>query len=137
MYMLNTHSDSSLYCQLTRVDFDNSIFASLSSLNTFKLQPILNCPPYWWSPEVFSHICLHAGNPPLASCANAHSIQNLNTYPQLSFRVIFFIPSDLVHPCRFTTWSFDPPLGCQRSSGCPPHAQCYCSVQKLRFCGPL
>src|SRR6218665_4184861 len=45
------------------------------------------------------------GNPPLASCAKAYSIQNLFTCPQLSGPVSSFIPSYPVHLGLFTPWS--------------------------------
>ena len=123
----NTHVHA-LIC--TRVDFGNSIYAGLSSLNFSKLQSILNASThsYRWSPEVSSHICLHSGSSPLASCAPAHSVQNSNTYVPLSARGSSFIPSDLMYLGLYTPRSLRSLLGCQRPSRCPSHAWCNCSI---------
>src|SRR5678815_3785744 len=91
-------------------------------------------PKYVYPPEVFSHIFLHSGNSPLASCAPAHSVQNSHTYVQLSARGSSFKPSGLMHVGFYTPWSLCSPLGRQRPPGCPSHARCNCSIQKLCLC---
>ena len=60
-----------------------------------------------------------------------------NTYAQVSCQVNAFISSDLTHLRLFTVWSLHSHFGWQRPSGWSPHAQCYCSTQKLRLCGLL
>lgn len=70
---------------------------------------------YWWSLEVPSLICLHAGNRPLASYCITHSIQSPIIYSQLFGRVRSFMPRDPVHPGIFTPRLIHPPLGCRRS----------------------
>lgn len=87
-------------------------------------------------PKFFSLICLHARNPPLASSAKEHSIQNPNTYPKLSGRVSSVIPSDHVHHVSSVSGRSTFLFSCQRPSGCSSHVQCYCLIQKLHFCGP-
>ena len=78
---------------------------------------------------------LDSGNSPLAFCAKAHSVQNANTYVQVSGRDSSFISLDLMHLSLFTPWSLSSPIGCQRPSGCSPKAQCYSSISRLRVCG--
>src|SRR5678815_5274079 len=138
-HSLSPHAVNTLVHALicTRVDFGNSIFAGLSSLNLSKLQSILNASarlicglPKYSHISTFIRETLHWLPVP-------HSIQNSHTYAQLSARGSSFIPPGLMHIGFYTPWSLCSALCRQRPSGCPSHAWCNCSIQKLCLCRPL
>ena len=122
----------------TRFDFGNSIFAGLFSLNILKLQSILNAAAHLIGGlRMFSYIYAFI----------QETLHWLPVTKRIQFKILTLNRNSMVgsalfcvhdvHPNLFTRWLIYPLLGYQRPSGSPPHAQCYCSIQKLRFCEPL
>lgn len=80
--------------------------------------------------QICSRTCLHWGRVPLANCASAHPVQNLNFYAYSC--LVEVVPSYLRTFCTGTSLH-QSPLGWQRSSGYSKHVLGHCSTWKFCF----